>query len=283
MCHETGLNGNFRQTKERDLRNYAVVLRSNLFQGKSGDDGILKLNFVSLWLFWNRTAYFCLFTDVSLSDSDLLTVASDTMTDEESMNGPLMNEASGPSVARGSSPLKMDEIITANTAYIHEKRSKSTVRKEKATVKRLTSWLHSRPEFGNLKDMEIETIHQLIGFWLVDLKKDSGDNYEPGTLNSYLSSLRGHLGDLGHDISKLEIVKRVWKAKAKDLKSQGKGNTPNRAGCLTATEENKLWNLELWERGTLSHCYMHCGTYSPKGLVFMVVMSPENCSLKTFS
>ena len=190
------------------LRNYAFVLRSNLFQGKSGDDGRLKLNFVSLWLFWIRTAYFCLFTDVSLSDSDLLTVASDTMTDDESMNGPLMNEAPGLSVARGSSPLKMDEIIAANTAYIHEKRSKSTVRKEKATVKRFTSWLHSRQEFRNLKDMDIETIDQLIGFWLVDLKKDSGDNYEPGTLNSYLSSLRGHLRDLGHDISKLEVVKR---------------------------------------------------------------------------
>ena len=108
-------------------------------------------------------------------------------------------------------------------------------------MKRLTSWLHSRQDFRSLKDIDIETFDQLIGVWLVDLKEDSGNNYEPGTLNSYLSSLRGHLRDLGHDISKLEIVKRVWKAKAKDLKSQGKGNTTDRAGCLTATEENKLW------------------------------------------
>ena len=116
-------------------------------------------------------------------------------------------------------------------------------------MKRFTSWLHSWQEFRNLKDMDIETIDQLIGFWLVDVKKDSGDNYEPGTLNSYLSSLCGHLRDLGHDISKLEVVKRVSKAKAKDLKSQGKGNTPNRAGCLTATEENKLWESGALGKG----------------------------------
>ena len=43
------------------------------------------------------------------------------------------------------------------------------------------------------------------------------------------------------NMDNLKMMMKVLHAKRKDLKSQGKGNTTNWAGCLTAADEEKLW------------------------------------------
>ena len=71
--------------------------------------------------------------------------------------------------------------------------------------------------------------------------------------------------EIGANVDNLKMTMKVLHAKRKDLKSQGKGNTPNRAGFLTAADEEKLW-----EAGAL-------GSSDPETLLHTVWFTFSKC------
>ena len=79
----------------------------------------------------------------------------------------------------------------------------------------------------------------------MSLKKENGDDYEPGTIVTYYGCLKRKLElnsyatDLSSELFKLS--RKVLSAKKKNLKKNGKGSLPNRADCLTAENEDQLW------------------------------------------
>lgn len=191
---------------------------------------------------------FCLlFTDCELDDLSLVREATAILAaSQDAQTAPATSDPDFQPMAEPqgteATNINIDHVVAATSAYVQETKSKSTVRKQKIVVNRFTDWLISQNETRSLSDMDIDRIDQLLAFWLMDLKSANGTEYELGTITSYLSSIKAYLKDIGHDINKLDVTKRVSMAKKKNLKSQGKGNLPNRASCLSPEDEDKLWD-----------------------------------------
>ena len=76
-------------------------------------------------------------------------------------------------------------------------------------------------------------------------KKEDGENYKTSTIHTFLSLVGRYMkdnkiGDLATD-QDFQGAKDVKKAKLKVLKSDGKGNRPNRATSLSEEEERLLF------------------------------------------
>ena len=171
------------------------------------------------------------------------------------------------SVARAENvdEMRVDEMRAINQAYVQSKKSKSSLKKQHATTNRFMSWLRSRGEHRPLKDIPVESLDQMLSLWLIDLRQANGTEYEPNSLQSYLSAIKCHLNELGIDIKKLDMTSKVVVAKKKELKSLGKGNLPNRAAGLSIENEERLW-----ESGAL-------GDSDPEALVHTVWFLATKC------
>ena len=143
--------------------------------------------------------------------------------------------------AQGLSEAALNELRAKNVNFVTSMKSKSSLRRTENTVQRLTKWLRQKGEMRSLQNIPTTCFDQLLALWLSDIRKPSGEEYEPNTLSSYFSSVKSHMVEIGANVDNLKMMMKVLHAKRKDLKSQGKGNTPNRAGCLTAADEEKLW------------------------------------------
>ena len=130
------------------------------------------------------------------------------------------------SVARAEN---VDEMRAINEAYVQSKKSKSSLKKQHATTNRFMSWFRSRGKHRPLKDIPVESLDQMLSLWLINLRQASGTEYEPNSLQSYLSAIKCHLNELGIDIKKPDMTSKVVVANKKELKSLGKGNFPNQA------------------------------------------------------
>ena len=79
-------------------------------------------------------------------------------------------------------------------------------------------WARAKGEMRQLRDVPPEQLDQLLALWFVDLKQANGKDYEPNSLDSYLSAVRGHLAELGHDVAKFKMASKVVSAKKKGAK-----------------------------------------------------------------
>lgn len=158
----------------------------------------------------------CLFTGEVHELDDAFLVAVTQAAEEDDMlatdtPGP-DHAVPGPSAA-GNSPPLLTDMEAANLAFINDKKSYNTKRKQNAIINRFTRWLQTKNETRDISDIPTETVDQLIGFWLIELRKDTGEDYETSTINSYLSSMRSYLKDCGHDLNKMDVASRVSSAK----------------------------------------------------------------------
>jgi len=140
-----------------------------------------------------------------------------------------------------SSAQDIEEARRLNNEYITSRKAKSTLKKQKSATNKFVEWLRRRGEMRSLASIETRSLDQLIAQWIVDIRRPDGGEYELNSLNSYVSALKCHLTELGHEIKHLDMTSRVFSAKRNYLKSQGKGNTPNRSTCLSDEQEEQLW------------------------------------------
>ena len=80
--------------------------------------------------------------------------------------------------------------------------------------------------------------------YVIDVKKQTGENVEPSTITSYARAIINYIKDSGRDINyeDFKSTKKVLAAKRKDLKQQGMGNQPNKATYISPADEEKMWS-----------------------------------------
>lgn len=163
------------------------------------------------------------------------------------------NQDGIPHVAEG--PGTDPDITSRSTgdrinAYLKSSKNKNTVRKTESDVKRFKEWLSVAPRCENRDILDIPPIvlDRYLSSFLMDVKKDNGDDYEPDTLTSIHRSIARKLDEEGYGHSLLNsdefrTSKKVLEARRRELKQDGKGNHPNKAEALTLDDENRLWEV----------------------------------------
>ena len=139
---------------------------------------------------------------------------------------------------------QLDQLKAKNAAFVNSKKSKNTMKKIKLCVNRFTDWLDKRGENRSIENIDIHMLDNLLALFLTDIRKKSGDEYEPVTLQSFSNSIRKHIAEVKSGIEEdadFPTAKSVLKAKKKDLKEKGLGNQPNKAKDLSETDEEMLW------------------------------------------
>lgn len=146
-----------------------------------------------------------------------------------------------------------DSSVNVLRNYIKANQAPATVRRTAQISNRFEAWLKAAPrnETRPVVNLKPEMLDQLIGEWLLSLKKKNNENYEPNTVVNYHNALKRKLDDEGYpyDIStneKFALSRKVLESKKKELKRDGKGNLKNKAECLSQDQEELLW-----ERGAM--------------------------------
>ena len=117
----------------------------------------------------------------------------------------------------------VEQMRAINEAYVQSKKSKSSLKKQHATTNQFMTWLRSQGVHRPLKDIPVESLDPMLSLWLIDLRQANGTEYEPNSLQSYLSAIKCHLNELGIDIEKLDMTSKVVVAKKKGTEITGKG------------------------------------------------------------
>lgn len=137
-------------------------------------------------------------------------------------------------------------------AFISDQMSKSTKIKTECDLKIFLKWVRkTKAEFliEDIEKLDKDELKTMLSSFVLTVKKDNGDDYEPGTLSSIVYSLDRHLQRRHYVVSLrgpyFKDLHDCLAAKRKQLKSQGKGRLPNKAEPVTVDEEKRLWDLGL--------------------------------------
>ena len=118
--------------------------------------------------------------------------------------------------------------------FLQENQNANTLKKTKQDVDLLHLYLQGRGEMRNIQFIPPEQLSEHVSQFLVTVRKKNGEQYEPCSLRSFLSSFDRHLKASGYKcsiINSIEFAKcrEVLRCKQKQLKSMGKGNKPQTA------------------------------------------------------
>ena len=134
--------------------------------------------------------------------------------------------------------------------FIQSSRSKETTRKIEFWLTRLTEHGKTIGINEGLTNLSKNKWNSLLCSFLIEAKRDNGQNYETSTLHSFFSLVGRYMKDnkIGNLDSDQEFqgARDVKGAKLKVIKSDGKGNRPNRTTSLSEEEE-----MLLFEKGQL--------------------------------
>ena len=148
------------------------------------------------------------------------------------------------------------------THFIESKQNKNTLRSIDCSKNKFQNFIVSKGINSDMLNLSNDELDQLLGAWVLDMKKNDGTDYEPTTVTANVNRLARYFSDKKavdiHDKVKFPILQRVLEAKKKTLKQSGLGNTPHRAEILEESDEEKLW-----ESGAL-------GLHSPESLLHTV-------------
>ena len=116
--------------------------------------------------------------------------------------------------------------------FIAEQESINTVRKTKYDLNLFQLFLGTKFEMRDILDLPAEELCQYLCQYIMQVRQKNGDEYEPNSFRSLISSVERHLklnnyeGSIFND-SVFELVRKTLKSKQKELKSKGKGGNPN--------------------------------------------------------
>ena len=146
----------------------------------------------------------------------------------------------------------LNNLHAATSQYIDSKKNKNTLRSIECSKNKFQSYIIEKGITKDMLDLDRPELDQFIGAWILDMKKDDGSEYEPTTITANVNRLARHISDKKSvdilDKNLFPIAHNVLLAKKKDLKQQGKGNTPNKAEILEECDE-----MKLWESGALGY------------------------------
>lgn len=126
--------------------------------------------------------------------------------------------------------------------------NKNTLAKTVYDLKILRAFLNEPEisEFREIEDMPVSDLSQLLCRFLVSVKKQNGDEYEPSCLRGMLSSFDRQLRrkNYGQTIAHGPGFTKVMDTlamKQRHLKSSGKGNNPHKSEPLNDNDIEQLW------------------------------------------
>ena len=115
--------------------------------------------------------------------------------------------------------------------FIDEQKKKSTINCTKRDLKIVYKWFVSKNELRSLEGIPAKELDALLVAFYVDVKKDNGAKYEPGSVNLISASIERHLGDAEYPHSLrnkvFDFSTRALSANKVKMKKQGKGLKPN--------------------------------------------------------
>ena len=130
--------------------------------------------------------------------------------------------------------------------FIAEQKNENKRKKTASDMRLFKAFCLSRGEnrpVEHLQPMELDT---LFGHFLISVKKQNGEEYEPSSIRGFVSSLDRYLKEsrYPHTIIKINLFQHTneaMKAKMKALKAHGYGSKPNESDELTDSDIDKLF------------------------------------------
>ncbi|XP_070571326.1 uncharacterized protein KIAA1958-like [Ptychodera flava] len=123
---------------------------------------------------------------------------------------------------------------------------KNTKEKTKYEVNIFRRFVQQKYEVREINTIPSSQLDSYLQRYFYSTRKSKGDLHEPDTLSSHHRSIERFPSENNYEYSMTQSrefakSREVLSAKRKSLKKEGKGNRPNKAEALTATEEELLW------------------------------------------
>ena len=104
----------------------------------------------------------------------------------------------------------------------------NTVKKTKSDMNAWNKWCRSNSEDRNMEDIPTSELNNMLGQFVMKVRKMNGQDYEPDTFTSFLRSFDRYLKEKGQQRQILfdrefETAHQVLEAKRKELRKQGLG------------------------------------------------------------
>jgi hypothetical protein len=143
---------------------------------------------------------------------------------------------------------------------LDQQKNKNTKAKTESHIRLLRSFCAIKDELRKLEDIPPTTLNMLLALFFVSVRKDTGGDYEPGTLKNMQGSFERYLKQSGYQTSIITSIlfeksRSALASKQKELKKKGKGNKPKAAQTLTDEERDNLYNRK------------QLGCHSPQALI----------------
>ena len=131
--------------------------------------------------------------------------------------------------------------------FITENRNKNTTKKTQSDLNVFYRWAKTVNETRTLENISEQELDKLLAHFVLNARKQNGDEYEPDTLTSMLRSFDRLLREKGKHYSILTDrqfakAREALSCKRKQLRRAGKGQKPNKALGLSETQIQKLWD-----------------------------------------
>jgi DNA-directed RNA polymerase subunit RPC12/RpoP len=79
--------------------------------------------------------------------------------------------------------------------FIDQQKKKSTLNCTKCNLKILYKWLVQKEELRNIENIPLPELDAYLSQFYINLRKECGQEYEPGTFDSICASIERHLRD----------------------------------------------------------------------------------------
>jgi DNA-directed RNA polymerase subunit RPC12/RpoP len=79
--------------------------------------------------------------------------------------------------------------------FIDQQKKKSTLNCTKCNLKILYKWLVQKEELRNIENIPLPELDAYLSEFYINLRKECGQEYEPGTFDSICASIERHLRD----------------------------------------------------------------------------------------
>ena len=125
-------------------------------------------------------------------------------------------------------------------------RNKNTEKSTATWVNRFQQWQQVKGVSVNLPDISPKDLDNILQQYFAELRTQKGDEYEPDSLRTMLGTLHRYIKGTGYCHSILSAdefagSREVLNGKAMTLREKGKGKRKRKADCLTAEEEEAMW------------------------------------------
>ena len=141
--------------------------------------------------------------------------------------------------------LNNDDIET----FIEQNRNKTTKKKTASDLIVFYRWAKTVKETKQLDEIQPQELDKLLAHFVLKVRKQNGDEFEPDKLTSLFRSIDRFLRERGKEYSILtdrqfSPARETLSSKRKQRCCAGKGQKPNKAAGLTEGEIQQLWTGE---------------------------------------